>query len=342
MTFRDEYRRLYDQTDPSPGLVNRTIQAARPVRRTALRRTAALVLCCVLVLSIATSALAATNPEFNQWLYRYAPATAMLFRPVNSLCRDQGIIMEVQAIHIDGNTAEIYVTVTDTLGTRLDATVDLFDSYAIDTPGDSSASCTLAEWNDAANQATFLIHYTAEKPIRQDKLTFSVGRLLTGKEETILELSCFDPSAVSPVTLTDPGDSLRGWGSFVPMEMDDARALGMMLLDTEGTEILPGVYYLGAGLHGDELRVQMRYDDIGRTDNHGFLWLVTAEGEEISYVNDLSVWADNKRDSIEEYIFSVTPEQLAGVKLMGDFHTCDTLIEGDWSVTFAVTEMAHP
>ncbi len=338
MSFRDDYTRLYSQAEPSPDLINRTILAAGSAARPVLRRTAVLAACFVLVLAAATSALAAASPDFNHWLYCYAPATAMLFRPVNAVCKDQGIIMEVQAIHIDGNTAEIYVTITDTLGTRLDATVDLFDSYAIDTPGDSSTYCTLAEWNDAANQATFLIHYAAEKPIRQDKLTFSVGRLLTGKEETTLELSCFDPSAVPAVVLTDPGDRLRGWGSYAPLEIDDARALGMMSLDTEGTEILPGAYYLGAGFARDTLRLQLRYTDIGRTDNHGSLWLETADGQQIVYNNHLAIWDDQYTDSIEEYVFDVTPEQLAGTKLMGRFWTCDTLIEGNWSVTFPVVE----
>ena len=216
MNIRDEYKRLYDQAEPSPGLIHRTNLAASPARKHSLRRAAALMLACVLALTAVTSALAATNPDFNQWLYRFSPSTAMLFRPVNSLCRDQGIIMEVQAIHIDGNTAEIYVTVTDLVGGRLDGTVDLFDSYGIDTPGSSYAYCTLADWNEDENQVTFLVHYETDSPIRQDKLTFAISRMLTGKQETTLEIIDFDPTALTEVTLTDPGDSLRGWGSNVP------------------------------------------------------------------------------------------------------------------------------
>lgn len=338
MTFHDDYRQLFDQAAPSPGLISKTLLAARQAPRMSLRRSAALVLACMLALSIVTSALAATHPDFNQWLYQYAPSAAMLFRPVNSVCEDQGVRMEVQAIHIDGCSAEIFVTVTDLVGDRLDGTVDLFDSYGIDTPGDSSAYCTLADWNEAERQATFLIHYESARPIRQDKLTFAVSRMLTGKEETTMQLEAFLPDALPALTPTDPGDSLRGWGSNAPLEPEDAHALGMLPLNTEGAELLPGVHYLGAGLNSDEVRVQLRYDDIGRTDNHGFLWLETSDGTRIDCTATLSAWADNKRDSIEESIFPVTPDQLSDAKLMGTFFTCDTLIEGDWSVTFAITQ----
>ena len=81
----------------------------------------------------------------------------------------------------------------------------------------------------------------------------------------------------------------------------------------------------------------MLYENILETDNHGQLWLDNG-AEKLECLGSLSFFGENGSDSFEEYVFDVSPAQLADCTLYGSFVTADTLIEGSWEITFPLTE----
>ena len=85
------------------------------------------------------------------------------------------------------------------------------------------------------------------------------------------------------------------------------------------------------------LHIQVLYENILETDNHGQLWLESG-AERIECLGTLSFFGENGSDSFEEYVFDVSPAQLADCTLYGSFVTADTLIEGNWEITFPLTE----
>ena len=100
-----------------------------------------------------------------------------------------------------------------------------------------------------------------------------------------------------------------------------------------------GVTLTGYGFVDDMLHVQLRYDDILNTDNHGYVYLKKADGETIESVYDVSFWDEVQKDSYEEYIFPVAVEKLSKYEMWGEFWTCsDVPIEGNWQVIFPITE----
>ncbi len=93
--------------------------------------------------------------------------------------------MEVVSAYIRDNTADIYITMQDLTGDRIDSTTDLFDSYSINRPFDSSATCQPVDYDEKTKTATFLISISewGNQKIDGDKITFSVTEFLSHKKE---------------------------------------------------------------------------------------------------------------------------------------------------------------
>ncbi len=352
--FREQYRQMNDRIHADERLVQRTLYAVRPQKKApVMRRVLALTMVMLLCLTIGTSALAATVPEFNSWLYTIAPDVALYFRPVRMADENNGVRMEVEAIRISGREAQIYVTVTDLEGGRLDDTVDLFDSYSIDLPGHSGAYCQKVRYDEETNSTTFLIRYTSAKEINQDKLTFKIRHMLTQKKNSAAHIypqdyAPFDGEAESIM----PGNLVRGGGFSDKMMNEyglsnaaswtwhgDLEQLPVLKPESISVELAEGVRLTGVGYVDGMLHIQLHYDDIIVTDNHGFTELDTASGEKITEYMSVAFWDDAHTGSYEDYVFDVAPDKLQGVRLVCRFVTCKSLVEGPWSVTFPITEI---
>ena len=82
------------------------------------------------------------------------------FTPVQRACVSNGIRMEVAACFVHDDTAELYVTLQDLEGDRVDETTDLFDSYTIRQPYDTAATCSLVHYDASTGTAVFQIQIT--------------------------------------------------------------------------------------------------------------------------------------------------------------------------------------
>ena len=111
--MKERYCKLMDRCVPGEELVRAAVKVRRPARRR----------------------------------LRLGAAAAQYFTPVQHACEDQGIRMEVLSVYIHGDTAEIYISLQDQTGNRIDETTDLFDSYDILRPYDSTATCRFAGYD---------------------------------------------------------------------------------------------------------------------------------------------------------------------------------------------------
>lgn len=350
--FEETYRAMHDRIELPERLVQATLQAVRPKPRLSVRRTAAVVLAFVLCLMITTSALAANVPEFNSWLYTIAPDIALYFRPVRMADENNGVRMEVEAIRVSGRQAQIYVTVTDLEGGRLDETIDLFDSYGLDIPGDTSAYCTLERYDPDSNSATFLIRYSSEQAISQDKITFVIRKMLTQKKHSAAHIypQDYGPYEGDAESFL-PGDRVRGAGISTGAAEESGLTFDnpevwlefcsqqpVLKPESISVELTEGVRLTGIGYVDGMLHIQLHYDNIVVTDNNGYMELESSGGIVPGYMS-ISFWDEAGTGSYEDYIFDVSPDQLPGLRMIGRFVTCKMLVEGPWSVTFPVTEM---
>lgn len=344
MTFREKYNAMQRDVRPDAPLLQRTRAAAqkapaRPRRLRPLIALAAVLVCLALAVPAFAMPALAADPDGYALLYSISPAAAQFFKPVNRSDEDNGIRLTVDSVYLHSDTVEIYVSLQDLTGDRLDETTDLFDSYRINRGFDCSATCSLAGYDAQTRTARFLISITSfdGQDIEGDKLTFSLNRLLTGKTETEGAVTGLDLAAVQAEPATQ--QVTRRGGSGIAAEAGGSTAETRTALVPTGTLAAPapGVAITAVGYVDGLLHIQVLYENILETDNHGQLWLDNGV-EKLECLGSLSFFAENGSDSYEDYYFDVTPAQLADCTLYGSFVTADTLIEGNWEITFPLTE----
>ena len=311
-------------------------------KRNSLKKWCAMAACLCLVFSFAVPAMAAATLVFNDILYEISPATAQFFKPVQLSCEDNGIRMEVVASHIHEDTAEIYISVQDLEATRFDETIDLFDSYQIHTPFDCTEHCKLASYDPDTQTATFLITIEQwnEQNIIGDKLTFSIREFLSNKKtyEGVIDVNIIE---LNSATQTVHPRGVSGTDFFNEYISSNTRD-GVTVLKTVGSISSPinGVALTGVGYVDGYFHVQVYYEDILKTDNHGSVALLNrGTGEMINCNGSVSFFDDAEKGSYQDYIFMEIPvDTLGNYDLYGDFVTSSGSVEGTWSVTFPLED----
>ena len=274
------------------------------------------------------------NEKVYEILYMISPELAQKLKPVNMSCEDDGILMTVVAADVYDDRAEVLISLKDLTDNRLDGTTDLFDSYSIHTPYDQSGGCSLVGFDEESGELIYMISVEQMDHvlILGDKITFSISQLLTGKKHFELSIDQIDTANLPVIMecLADP--NFRGYSGS---DIED----GMQII-IPGEEVLldEGVTLTGYGLVDGQLHVQIKYDDIYHTDNHGFLYLEKEDTDRVLYAGSYAFWDESHTDSYEEYVFDIPAEELQEYRLGGEFWTCTGgPIEGDWSVTFPLS-----
>lgn len=353
--FQETYRAMNQRLYPEESLIRATlaqtaaVQAARrpaPLRRAAL--AGALLAAC---LCAVPAAAAVWDPAY-QIFYQIAPSAAQFFQPVQERCTHQDITMEVAAVHVEGDTAQAYITLS---GGSVDETTDLFDSWSFHLPFDQSGRCERVGWDAETETVTFLCTTQTQdgSPIPPGgKMTFSVRQLLTGKEAledaaVNLDLAAYAQEAET-ASAQDFSNGSQPQGSqpaFFCTGGSGSEALwktSSMLLPGEVlAEPTEGLSITAAGYAGGYFHIQLCRGDAARTDNHARLWLEQADGTKLDAIASAAFCStpdDGSRTDYTEVLFDVAPEDLSRYTLYGDFYTASHLTEGLWQVTFPLEE----
>lgn len=336
--FETDYRKLNERIAPGSALLEDTLaqmkQGKRPRRR--MRRALAIALAAALLIGCGTPALAANVPAVYEVLYAISPSTAQFFMPVNQSCEDNGVKMEVVSAFVKDDTAGVYLTMQDLTGDRFDGTLDLFDSYSLHYPvrGGQSAHCTSIAYDTQSGIATFLIeikNMNGEK-FRGGKYTFSVRQLLTGRQDMDGILVA---AGLPDVPLDPPTETYSPNGGSYLNEPGFDMSADYPFLVPQGTlwESEDGVFSLAAaGWRNGQLHLQ--YRTRREYDNHAWFQLFAPDGNEIEPAYTISHFDYDTGLSYDEFVYDTPYEDLAGCMATGDLATSDTLIEGNWRVTF--------
>lgn len=332
--IRQAARNLTMPREMKARLLERTDKA--PVRFRPRRYRAAL-LAAALCLALTVPVLAATVEPIYQLMYQAAPAAAQFFQPVQMRDVDQGIQLEVVSANVSGSTAQIYVGLRDLEGDRIDETVDLYDSYSIHRPFDSTAHCERVGYDEATKTALFLITIEewGSRDIIGDKITFSLQKFLSRKqvhEDVTLPV---DLSALPVVMeLAQNVQVLGGSGEH----WEELQNIALMAPGTPAPAFpVEGIELTGAGLVDGQLHVQLAVPDHLDNDNHAFLYLIGTAGKRVPAAFSTSfLVSDQEKHRVDytEFVFDLPGEGLAQYHLSGDFYTSGLLTQGSWKVTF--------
>lgn len=310
----------------------------RPAKRLFRLRPLLTAAVFALALLVITPVLAAEIPSVYGLMYLVSPEIAQRFIPVQEACEDNGIRMEVVSTSIHENVAEIYITMQDLTGDRIDGTTDLFDSYDIHRPYDSAATCQQVGYDEATGTVTFLI--TIEEwdnpKIAGSKITFSVREFLSHKtelEDVPVEAD-LRQAETAPATLQlEPGGLDSADYQLFEDQQQSVTVLepSAPLCSPAENLSLTGMGYLDGALH-----LQLRMEEKLTLDPHGYLYLVNEVGDRLECSHSVSFLREEngERADYQEFVFDLPLEELSHYRLYGYFCTSDMRTQGNWQVTF--------
>lgn len=329
---------------------NRTTRLVQGIF-TCLKPIAAVAAICLCLL-ITMPVLADNLPYVEKLLNLISPELAEQFVPVQMSDESQGIRMEVVAINLQEDEAQVYVTLQDLEGDRLDETTDLYDSYSLHVPFDSVAHCQKLGYDEANRTVTFLVTISAMDGAKEDwlekvknqRITFSVREMIGQKTE-------YDGIEI-PIPLAEAdleAEAMSVWingrsGQIMmqqesPADAQDPRPYIRVLHPDQGDQrfAIEGVEFTGIGYVDGYLHVQYGVPNRLENDNHGHFFLRDAQGNERMYDGAVSfkgTTEETEHISYEDCIFDIAPEELDDYTLYGYFMTSGLHLKGDWQVKF--------
>lgn len=356
MDFKEQYKMMNEAIGPDRGLLQELLREAEkqrekrehPIRylcrhlcKAFLKVTVTATVVC-LCIRITLPVLAA-NPTIFQLMHLVSPELAQRFVPVQMSDEDQGIRMEVVSASIHDNEAQIYITMQDMEGNRIDASTDLYDSYHIWADASFSVGhCEKVGYDEETGKVTFLITITNDKEIETKKVTFSVREFIARKqyyEDIEIPVPLAEADRISKTMET----SLCGVGwnreSAAGYDVDNAKVLSPGQPD--GRFPVKGIELTGMGYVDGKLHIQYAVPDSLQNDNHGFFILADSEGNEMTSDYRFSFWGnteDTKTVMYVDDVFPVPPEQISEYTLRGDFWVSGLYVKGNWRVTFSLED----
>lgn len=337
--FKATYQNFLAPIKPDEALLKSTLLKTQQKQRRKNRphRTAMIcvaILCLCFTLTLPTLA-ASVEPIYNI-MYLVSPTIAQFFMPVQKSSVDQDIRLEVLSAYVHDNVAEVYLTLQDLKGDRVDETTDLFDSYAINRSFDSTAYCTLIGYDATSKTATFLvtIEQWQKQNIKGDKITFSLREFLSHKSKYEDIHIPIDTSQIKMAKETQLASNITGNSGHFSMTTD-IRAL----VPTEPNPLFPvnGIDLTGIGYIDGKLHVQTRVIHALENDNHGFFYFKDLQGNKITPDHSFTFIQDSETQGRITYanaVFDIPETELSSYALHGDFITSGLITKGNWRVTF--------
>jgi hypothetical protein len=344
--FSAQYKQLCQQVSPDEQLIQAAVKKAEVYEAKYLRKSfswhkpAMAFSCICLCVFLAMPTIAARIEPIYQLMYLVSPAVAQFFKPVQKSMEDNGIKLEVVSAYVHENIAEIYITMQDLSGDRIDETIDLYDSYSIRRPFDSSAHCERIGYDANTKTATFLI--TIEEwnnmDITGDKLTFSVREFLSHKtiyEDVSIPI---DLSMISVAEQTQTVSSNGGGGldykQYVHFEQ---QPIALVPTEPMSEFSIDGIDLTGIAYIDDTLHIQTAVKEPLDNDNHGYFFLKDRNGEIVHdnyHFSFSNQYEQPGRIGYDEYVFLIPQDEISQYTLHGYFVTSGMKTEGDWRVTF--------
>lgn len=361
--FRTVYKKEYEHILPSSDYVERIIDRVEKkhekkkgrkgkalilISKTAAAVCAAMILILVTVLPV----MARSYPAIYNIIEKYAPALSDFVLPIKVSDTSNGITMQVEAIDIKDNEAEVLVSFYDEAGSGKDlikGKIDLYDSYYLQCYGESSGigGCSFLEYDETEDKAYFKISLSTDGNFDKEKVRFGVRQLLcnVSKEKRLIEpdnIINLEDKDLKPVSLNGlSGVNADEVSDKYMVESTDDNPLPkcqVMNLVKADESMAQALTVTGVGYSDGILRIQTCCGNFSDADRHVRFLTVDSAGNESD--SDASVmWHEKIGEDAESLMFVedwfvIDEDELNNIQIYGIFYITDGSVKGNWEVTF--------
>ena len=351
--FQEEYQKAYNKIEVPQlniGKLRRKAEergeAGKKVFRS-IRMVAAPVLSLCLICVLIVPVVAREFPAVYRVIQKYAPALADYVLQEELQSTSQEITLQMEAVNIKDNSAEIILSFRDAEGSAKDlikGKVDLYDSYRIRNYGETSVigGCSFLKYDASEDKAYFQIKITSDKDFSESKVKFEVDQLLTScvEEEQFIDLTLLNENPKEKlVEVNGVGGGLKDRSRipFFAGNADGGRSMVYVMDEVVlQAELLHDLQITGIAYEEGVLRVQQCRGNFADADRHIRLYMKDVEGNE--RIPDMSVnWQEEiRREKVlfDETWFLISEKELQQYELYGMFCVTDQSVKGDWDIVF--------
>ena len=183
---REVYLHMNERLHPRESSVEYIVAYAKRKRHTALKKIGVTLIAAAL-LSGSLTLGASASEDFQQALFDISPEIAATFSPVMKSCVSEGIRMTVEAVHLNGDDAEVIVAFEDLTGSNRTEQFDLCDSYDIQRgtlpfAGEIASAGLSGDYDPEMGIARKHIRFSQPGAVDQEgqTITFTVKRAVSG------------------------------------------------------------------------------------------------------------------------------------------------------------------
>lgn len=339
--FQDEYKKAYNQIEISKikvGELQKRLDGKRKVKENyyrIMKPIAVSVASLCLFFIVALPILAEQIPAVYQVIQKFAPDMVEYILPEEFTCTNSDITLQVEAVNVEGNVAEIILSFKDAEGSKknqIDGRVDLYDSYRMINYGENMqiGGCSFLEYDALEDKAYFKVDLTSDIAFQEDKVKIVVNQLLTRYENEEHEIH-LEEMIENPEEKTVQCSGISGMTGRTARVMD---------LTGQNADIADELYVTGVSYDEGVLRVQQCRGNFQNADRHIRLYLKDQEGNE--RIPDTSVsWQEERGGEkvlFEETWFMISEQELKMCELYGVFYISDNSVNGAWEVVVNLEE----
>ena len=304
----------------------------------------------VLLLGAITS-LAAANEEVNALLYEWWPEAAKALMPVNLVCEDQGIRMEILSAALEKDKLLVSFSLQDLKGERITENTYAFLELEDNAGGSCEATSGTASYDEKEKKITIGQYgvYDRSVPVIGGELIARIEDVSSWRETQVDLTPYLSDLDTQAKTMAVPADA-----EILECLEETEIPETLRVLDCRETAFIPlksGVELAGIGLIDGQLHVQLHYTSrrmmeyeennaqVSMPSLLGSVTLFLPETEHMDHeklpngINKLG-WG-SKDESLrewEEYIFSGCPEADNETVFRCQIREFNAPIFGNWEV----------
>ena len=355
--MKEQYQNAMQQITTPEELEQRTLQQMhsqfqqKPARQTAWWKVSVAAAICGVCLLGAVPVMAAHVQMVAAVLEQISPELARMLTPVELSCTDNGIRMQVEAVAQSKEEILAYLTIQDLEGDRVDETTDLYN-YVID--GYHTFTHNIVSYDPEQKKALLELRAHHGDITAPKKTVVQVTSFLS-KEQVYENLPVAIPATMQGKT-TEPETmqvtSMGGGGDLLEKIATNEGLWKVRVLKPGEKQALRNdidfVSITGMGYVDDRLHIQTWW--ASSVDNHGYFTAHTADGQEV-YASNAYFYLDADgtpvspygedadRQQYIEYVFDISPEELAQCQLSATLFADNCYTEGNWKVSFTADSM---
>lgn len=325
-------------------ILNSTTYQKKHIKTFVFRRCAAIVLVVIICFIGTATALAATVPAVNDWLYNINKDLAEWLYPVNQSVEDNGIKVDVLYAANDNHTAMVYFSIQDMNGYRVDETIDIYN-YSLQGP--LAFYCRMISYEEETNTAFFQMTAAGGADMIGKMTTFCIDSFLSKKtvydwydtQISLADIVKENPSYVPMANYYCSGGSGSG---------DRLNVLTPDVMNISLGEDIDFVTISNIGFVDGKLHIQTKWSE--SVDNHGTLALTNKNSsmtedkasrlhyESYYFHTEVVTPTGDFRTKHIEYIYDISSiKNLSDYSLWARFTEDGEYTQGKWEVNFRLS-----